>query len=87
MAERTGDPELDALITQFMKEEDAYLTGAGDPNRCDYRNPDDAMGNCANVTEYFNRWLAEKGITGISAQEGYDTLEHGGQKVFPQEGD
>lgn len=64
MAERTGDPELDSLINRFMEEEYEYLCGGErDPdNRMDYRKPEDAAGECAEVSEFFANWLIEQGI-------------------------
>jgi len=64
MAERTGDPELDALIDQFMKEEYQYLCGGEvDPeNAADYRNPEDAYGQCWEVSTYFANWLNQHGM-------------------------
>jgi SAM-dependent methyltransferase len=59
MAERTGDPELDAAIDRFMKEEYRYLCGGEkDPeNAVDYRNPEDSYGECYEVSDFFANWL------------------------------
>jgi len=64
MAERSGDPELDALIDQFMEEEWKYLCGGETDfeNHMDYRNPYDAWGQCHDVSEYLTSWLNERGM-------------------------
>src|SRR5207237_1188023 len=54
MAESTGDPTLDKLIEEFMVDPGYDLQM--------YRNPGDAEGNCANVSEYLVNWLRTKGI-------------------------
>ncbi|MBA3757044.1 MAG: hypothetical protein H0X02_12840, partial [Nitrosomonas sp.] len=64
MAERTGDPELDTLIDRFMEEEYEYLCGGEqDPkNHMDYRKPEDAAGECYEVSVYFADWMNNFGM-------------------------
>lgn len=54
MAERTGDPELDKLIDQFLTEEHDYIDM--------YRNSEDADGHCDEVSEFFAGWLSRHGM-------------------------
>lgn len=66
MAERSGDPTLDKLIDQFMTEEHEYLMGGEtDPMRMDYRKPEDAAGECDEVSEFFAGWLLQHGVDAI----------------------
>ncbi len=61
MAQRSGNPQLDALIEQFQRDEHEYIDM--------YRNAEDAAGNCAEVTDYFVNWLHQHGVHAFPAQE------------------
>lgn len=54
MAERSGDPQLDSLIEEFMQDKDYEVNM--------YRDSETAWGACADVSEFFADWLAERGI-------------------------
>lgn len=83
MAERTGDPELDALINEFIKENPTIMYESWSGSEYDKQQPLDAMeyqpgipgeeqnsvGMCGVAAEQFAKWLREHKINAVVGDE------------------
>lgn len=77
MAERTGNPELDAFIEEFATSNvprDCFFDWEWDPPVHEFApGPRSmAMGNCGSLTIAFNRFLADRGIKASEYNMGED---------------
>ena len=90
MADRTGHPEVDALIEEFLK------TPLGEPEWGEtgesYRDPTTAHGRCQEVTEHFVEFAKQKGfkayVTNTDLDEmGYQTTGEPHGEVLNEQGE
>jgi hypothetical protein len=67
MAERTGDPQLDALIEEFMKRKTDWTSAPGTFEAprplMDFRDPEVSWGQCNITSASFRQFLTDHGIT------------------------
>lgn len=86
MADRTGNPEIDALIEEFLRMPQGDWTTDDNPYEA-LRDPENSHGNCQVVTEHFVEFARSKGfkayVTHTDLDEmGYEPTGEGGEIGF-----
>lgn len=88
MADRTGNPEVDALIEEFLQMPQGDWTTDDDPYST-LSDPERAHGNCQSVTEHFVEFAKSKGFKAYETntdidEMGYTPTGEGGEIGFDE---